>query len=548
MVGAITKATCRSCQAGRYSSGSGASQCTSCAPGTFATGTSMRTCYQCKGGSFQPNLGGSQCTLCALGRYATGRATTACLACGPGTAKPYTGSKYTCNICLGGTYQPARAASSCLPCTAGTYSTGRAATTCAPRPATDCNGTAGGAAVVGCDGVCGSGKSVGGCDGRCGSRAAKGCDGKCGSGRVRSALDPRRCLPCPGNATCPTPSPEDVVCLAGFYSIRPPAAPLPGCAPCPPGSTSPAGTTSPAGCACTPPLLLYGVRPSVFTDAFAWEPVCRPCPQHAAACPTASARDIACAAGYFFALDGQASVDSEWVFFDEDQIAQIPLLTCSACPGGTTSDQGSRGPSGCLCVFGTSGPPGGPCQACAPRWGGCSVPAGCSGWRRALTDQCIDGRPCGADSQGPRCPGSDYTNDCAAPGCANCSQLCPEGYVGPPAGRACSAKAGAACPRGSASLLGVDLCRCLPGLLDTSPARGEVRCDGPCPPHAECLWGRALCDAGYGLRETRARNAWNVDTLTAECLPCPGGQLSCTYPWPASAADPAGQARRLAGC
>ena len=41
-------------------------------------------------------------------------------------------------------------------------------------------------AVVGCDGVCDSGKVVGGCDHKCGSTAVTGCDRVCGSGVTRA--------------------------------------------------------------------------------------------------------------------------------------------------------------------------------------------------------------------------------------------------------------------------------------------------------------------------------------------------------------------------
>ncbi len=260
----------------------------------------MRSCYRCNSGSYQSGFGASQCTRCELGTYATGRAMTACLACRPGTAKPYTASKYTCNLCLGGTYQPASAASACIACAASTYSTGQAATACAPYPRTDCNGTAGGTAVVGCDGACGSGRVVGGCDRRCGSAAVKGCDGVCGSGSIRGGAAAQAlhlCFPCPENATCPTPHTTDIVCHAGFYTFFDFSVPFPApptrCASCPPGSTSPAGSgtgTGSASCACMPLFFWHGWVWS--WDRFSWEPDCRPCPPPPAACPATSPEDM----------------------------------------------------------------------------------------------------------------------------------------------------------------------------------------------------------------------------------------------------------------
>jgi hypothetical protein len=69
--------------------------------------------------------------------------------------EPY-GKDYSCRDCRGVMHGPDR---SCFDCKDG-------------------------GAVVGCDGVCGSGLVIGGCDKKCGSTAVVGCDGVCGSGLV----------------------------------------------------------------------------------------------------------------------------------------------------------------------------------------------------------------------------------------------------------------------------------------------------------------------------------------------------------------------------
>jgi hypothetical protein len=489
----------------------------------------MRSCYRCKGGTYQSNSKASQCTPCALGMYATGNAMTACHSCKPGTAKPYPASKYTCNICLGGTYQSAFEASTCLACAVGSYTTGQAATACAPYPPKDCNGTAGGTAVVGCDNVCGSGRVIGGCDRRCGSAVVKGCDSVCGSGslivpRPSPTVGPRQCFPCPGNATCPTPDPRDLVCIAGFFraffdfgNSDPSSKP---CLPCPPGSTSPAGSGSINNCSCRPPMIQYDSDRG---------PDCRPCPPHAAACPTTSAFDIVCAAGYFFALEN-------------DGPDGHPLQpTCRACPDGTNSTEGRLHPlqprpepDACLCLFGTYGPPAGPCKSCTLLAGGCIVFADCQDWFVAVKDQCIDGKPCKAAAWS--CSPQDYF--CGPRSCANCSTVCPEGYIGALGSGACRARQGQTCPAGSASHLGFFACRCLPGLYDASEDHAQwVKCR-PCPARASCSDGTAACEVGYGLNRT-----WDgaAERFDAECSPCPNGELECWFPTVGSSG---GQAER----
>ena len=96
-----------------------------------------------------------------------------------------------CTSCEGGTFQTGIGSSSCTACGSGTYATGLGSLTCSRYPRIDCFNKTYGTSVIGCDGVCGSGKVIGGCNHKCGSVKVLGCDGVCGSCKVRGY--DRRC-------------------------------------------------------------------------------------------------------------------------------------------------------------------------------------------------------------------------------------------------------------------------------------------------------------------------------------------------------------------
>ena len=157
---------------------------------------------------------------------------------------------------------------------------------------------------MGCDGVCGSGKVVGGCDHKCGSRLAMGCDGVCGSGAIGSGCD----IPCTGGPddstdvlgcdgvcgsgkvvgcddACGTPPCAPGVCRAGYFKSG--SGPS-DCAKCPEGKTCPMGSLAQGDCVCAP---LY--FPDEGSDT------CSPCLRGCACGYKNSSRCYACIEGYY---------------------------------------------------------------------------------------------------------------------------------------------------------------------------------------------------------------------------------------------------------
>jgi len=119
---------------GTYSA-AGASECTSCTAGRYASSTGQTSCVTCDAGSYAAASGASQCTVCAGGQYQHASGESSCLTCSRGYACPSGSSSMTactsgtyapagsasCTACSLGTYQPNAAEPSCLACSAGTY-------------------------------------------------------------------------------------------------------------------------------------------------------------------------------------------------------------------------------------------------------------------------------------------------------------------------------------------------------------------------------------------------------------------------------------------
>ena len=204
--GAITSSTCQSCLAGTFQSGTGlptigactscsaglfsltgASSCTNCPPGTFAstpgsTGcagcnpgfystafglTTVNACIACDAGTFSQTTGASSsttctpcftgkyggtgvtiCTDCASGTFASSTGFSACAACSAGTYLTGLGASFSnqCINCLSGTFSTASGApssSTCVACQSGTYTTLQGGTICTDCPSSSTTNTTG---------------------------------------------------------------------------------------------------------------------------------------------------------------------------------------------------------------------------------------------------------------------------------------------------------------------------------------------------------------------------------------------------------------------
>jgi hypothetical protein len=100
---ATDNATCVSCGPGLWSP-SGATNCSTCSPGTYSN-----------------LIGAPSCATCPVGYTCTGSAMTAPVPCDPGSISPAAGRTTSCALCSVGSYQPAPASSNCTTCPAAFY-------------------------------------------------------------------------------------------------------------------------------------------------------------------------------------------------------------------------------------------------------------------------------------------------------------------------------------------------------------------------------------------------------------------------------------------
>ncbi|KAH8062471.1 hypothetical protein JL722_3389 [Aureococcus anophagefferens] len=121
------------CPAGTYS-GSAAVACTPCGVGSYSANRDGATsCNTATAGSFVGAAGATAETACPLGRY-SGSAATECAPCAPGTYAAAEGQT-SCTLVSGGGYVDVDGPSEQLPCAPGRYS-GSGAVACEPCPTT----------------------------------------------------------------------------------------------------------------------------------------------------------------------------------------------------------------------------------------------------------------------------------------------------------------------------------------------------------------------------------------------------------------------------
>jgi len=120
---------CQNCSAGSFPSVD-RTECVPCAAGTFQLAAGI-PCAGCPAGKEAPSAGATACTDCLAGTYASQEATAECLACPDGFTSPGAGAT-SCDACGPGSFA-AGGASACLPCAPGTFSSSPAAS-CPPCP------------------------------------------------------------------------------------------------------------------------------------------------------------------------------------------------------------------------------------------------------------------------------------------------------------------------------------------------------------------------------------------------------------------------------
>ena len=123
-------AGCMPCDAGKYSSKEGSTECAACAPGKASESGDI-ICRDCPAGQYM--LPSKTCETCVAGWYSLGSVQT-CTQCEPGRYGLLTTTEVrdSCSSCAPGKYSSdiaAVAASSCISCAAGKYSAAQGAMT-----------------------------------------------------------------------------------------------------------------------------------------------------------------------------------------------------------------------------------------------------------------------------------------------------------------------------------------------------------------------------------------------------------------------------------
>ena len=118
--GAQSFDTCQSCPVGRYGPAIGETTCEYCEGGTYndhTKATSISACAACVPGQYSFR-GASSCTPCEKGRYASDPGTENCKKCEPGRFNPNTGSLsyHDCTECPAGRFSNTSGSSLCAWC------------------------------------------------------------------------------------------------------------------------------------------------------------------------------------------------------------------------------------------------------------------------------------------------------------------------------------------------------------------------------------------------------------------------------------------------
>lgn len=106
------------CDAGSFSTDSGAVACSLCPPGRFSATQGATECTACSAGFFQPDPGATSCIACSAGTAQNSEGAVECTSCPPGTFTSGDGFA-ECELCPSGTFQNQTGQTSCIECDAG---------------------------------------------------------------------------------------------------------------------------------------------------------------------------------------------------------------------------------------------------------------------------------------------------------------------------------------------------------------------------------------------------------------------------------------------
>ncbi|GMH94044.1 hypothetical protein TrST_g4059 [Triparma strigata] len=198
---AISSATCLSCEGGKTSSTVGAtsnSTCTSCERGKYASSTGLTLCTSCEAGSYSnatSAISSDTCLPCELGSYSTA-ASPSCTKCAVGRYSSSTSatSSNTCLACAEGKASNTTGSTTCTDCKPGTYATYAASASCTACEEGKGSDSTGSTSADSCE-SCMIGSYSGG-----GSRCLP-----CEPGAYSEALSSSSCLGCPLGKASSTP-------------------------------------------------------------------------------------------------------------------------------------------------------------------------------------------------------------------------------------------------------------------------------------------------------------------------------------------------------
>ena len=126
--------SCVEAPAGSFVSGTGATEATLCAAGTFQPEPGQTGCIPAPAGSSVSGTGATEAELCAAGFFQPNSGETGCIPAPAGSFVSGTGAT-AATLCAAGTFQPESGETGCIPAPVGTFVSDFGATEATPCPA-----------------------------------------------------------------------------------------------------------------------------------------------------------------------------------------------------------------------------------------------------------------------------------------------------------------------------------------------------------------------------------------------------------------------------
>eukprot|EP01006_Ploeotia_vitrea_P047753 TRINITY_DN67158_c5_g1_i1.p1 TRINITY_DN67158_c5_g1~~TRINITY_DN67158_c5_g1_i1.p1 ORF type:complete len:1592 (+),score=103.74 TRINITY_DN67158_c5_g1_i1:30-4805(+) len=553
------QAECHECQQGTYSEDWASPACTDCGGGYFGEWDGQtRPCCICPAGSdTRGSTRATECTLCAPGTYAENEGTTTCSICPGGMYDEIgvPGRTTPCDqSCAAGTVSPP-GATSCTDCVEGTWAGAAQAAPCTPCAAGTADNTP--RRETACD-PCGTGEDTNNLPGQTtcsqcvpGEFAAS--EGTadclpCNKGEVNNAAGQSSCTPCgvgqdtndlTGQTTCSACSPGEYAtaggtelcskctagtaaddpgrgsvcddCLAGTYAAT---TGLTECSDCGQGEYQ--DGTGQSGC--------KDCDAGTFSTETARIDACDPCLAGTYQDDTGATECEDCTMGYYQDDGGATDCKTCGAGSYSDADAATSCKTCA--PGGETGSEPRTSCTPCDTGY-YSTTPTDSCTQC---------PAGTNAAQGpGLSAVCTDCGPGAYAAQGDGCascdPGS-YQDQQQASSCTPCPCGTSQGSSGSSGCSGCSTAyyasgtgntACSPCAAGRTDSNSHCGCTdCQPGTYAPYPGSGCRQCD---PGYYADQWGTVLCHACEPGTE-----AFNTSTgNTNPCRACPPGEFAPEY-------------------